>query len=90
MSIAGRFYLVAVKHSHDKKKAFDANNAKIANIDSSNQILKFGRKYLNYGADITFKDKKHGEEEESAEEEGRDPTWEFQGRRRCPWSAYLP
>lgn len=62
--------LYQVKHSHDKKKAFDANNAKIANReDSGDQILKFGRKDPNHGAEVTSENEKHSEEEESEEEE---------------------
>lgn len=64
--------LYQVKHSHDKKKAFDANNAKIAErVDGGNQILKLGRKDLNHGVEVTSENEKHDEEEESEEDESK-------------------
>lgn len=62
--------LYQVKHSHDKKEVFDENNLEFANkIDDDRGILIFGRKDLNYGVEMASKNGKHGEEEESEEEE---------------------
>ncbi|XP_057464515.1 uncharacterized protein LOC130754341 [Actinidia eriantha] len=61
------FWLIyQVKHSHDKKKAFDEHNAKISQTTHvPNEILKFGRKDLHPRLEETStKNEKHDEEEE--------------------------
>ncbi|XP_058069623.1 uncharacterized protein LOC131218815 [Magnolia sinica] len=70
--------LYQVKHSHDKKKAFDENNARIANkaevLDTTDEILKLGRKDLNRGVEMASENTKRAEEEiEEEEEEERKP-----------------
>ncbi|GFY89489.1 hypothetical protein Acr_06g0014290 [Actinidia rufa] len=66
------FWLIyQVKHSHDKKKAFDEHDAKISQTTHvPNEILKFGRKYLQPRLEETImKNEKHDEEEVEVEEE---------------------
>ncbi|CBI25108.3 unnamed protein product, partial [Vitis vinifera] len=65
------FWLIyQVKHSHDKKKEFDANDAKISsNTQGGNELLKFGRKDLHPRVDGEAKNEKHGEEETEEEDE---------------------
>lgn len=70
--------LYQFKHSHDKKEVFDENTSKIAtNIDDDHEILKFGRKNLNHGVEMAYINEKHGEEEESEEEEGIEGSHEI-------------
>ncbi|XP_030502147.2 uncharacterized protein LOC115717030 [Cannabis sativa] len=58
------FWLIyQVKHSHDKKKEFDENDAKTTIRVSDGEIPKLGRKDLHPREDIT-KVEKHEEEEE--------------------------
>ena len=65
------FWLIyQVKHSHDKKKEFDANDGKISsNMQVGNEVVKFGRKDLHPRMDEGAKSEKHGEEENEEEEE---------------------
>ena len=66
------FWLIyQVKHSHDKKKAFDEHDAKISQTTHvPDEILKFGRKDLHPRLEETAtKNEKHDEEEEVEEEE---------------------
>ncbi|KAL7002928.1 hypothetical protein U1Q18_004086 [Sarracenia purpurea var. burkii] len=66
------FWLIyQVKHSHDKKKAFDENDAKIPFKSYVNdEIVKLGRKDLHPGlGEITMKNEK-GDEETEEEETG--------------------
>ncbi|XP_041011529.1 dentin sialophosphoprotein-like isoform X2 [Juglans microcarpa x Juglans regia] len=63
------FWLIyQVKHSHDKKKAFDENDANLsAKTRSGGELLNFGRKDLHpYVKEVTKKDKHGGEEEEES------------------------
>lgn len=64
------FWLIyQVKHSHDKKKEFDANDVKVSsNTQAGNEVVKFGRKDLHPRIDEP-KSEKHGEEENEEEEE---------------------
>lgn len=62
--------LYQVKHSHDKRKAFDEKNMEISNsVEEMHEILKFGRKDLNHGIEMASEMQKHGKEGESVEEE---------------------
>eukprot|EP00262_Sarcandra_glabra_P008044 TRINITY_DN2120_c0_g1_i1.p1 TRINITY_DN2120_c0_g1~~TRINITY_DN2120_c0_g1_i1.p1 ORF type:complete len:432 (-),score=124.68 TRINITY_DN2120_c0_g1_i1:130-1425(-) len=67
--------LYQVKHSHDKKKAFDESHAKaLSEVENSSQILKLGRKDLNDDGLIMVSEKEKPIEEEGMEEvedEGR-------------------
>lgn len=71
------FWLIyQVKHSHDKKKEFDASDAKIskeiiANSQSGTEtIVKLGRKDPKPFDEISIRDEKREEEVEDAEVEG--------------------
>ncbi|KAG2704808.1 hypothetical protein I3760_05G022600 [Carya illinoinensis] len=66
------FWLIyQVKHSHDKRKAFDENDANLsAKTQSGGELLNFGRKDLHpYEKEVTKKEKHGGEEEEETEVE---------------------
>ncbi|RDY12707.1 hypothetical protein CR513_02459, partial [Mucuna pruriens] len=52
---------IKVKHSHDKKKEFDENDAKVSD---GTQTLKLGRKDLHPGKDKVNQNEKHEEEED--------------------------
>ncbi|KAA8545732.1 hypothetical protein F0562_020817 [Nyssa sinensis] len=66
------FWLIyQVKHSHDKKKEFDENDAKISlKMQSADEILRFGRKDLNLREVTATKNEKREEEEADEEETG--------------------
>lgn len=67
------FWLVyQVKHSHDKKKAFDESNGKISTPTHINdEIVNFGRKGLHPRfEEMTMDNDKHDEEEAEEEEIG--------------------
>lgn len=72
--VAVCFWLIyQVKHSHDKRKLFDENNAKNSlDVEKNNVLVKFGRKDLIPQEKGTNKDaESHGEEtEEDDNEEG--------------------
>ncbi|GAB4853394.1 hypothetical protein Ancab_017572 [Ancistrocladus abbreviatus] len=58
-----------VKHSHEKKKEFDSNDAKIAaGVERGDGVIRFGRKDLPR-VEIATKDEKHAEVEEENEGE---------------------
>ncbi|XP_010248267.1 PREDICTED: midasin-like [Nelumbo nucifera] len=61
--------LYQVKHSHDKKKAFDESTARISeNVEIGHGILKLGRKDLNPHLERPGFEIQHGNEEASEEE----------------------
>ncbi|PSS29252.1 Papilin like [Actinidia chinensis var. chinensis] len=67
------FWLIyQVKHSHDKKKAFDEHDAKISQTTRvPDEILKFGRKDRQPRLEETImKNEKHDEEEVEEEDTG--------------------
>ncbi|XP_009781042.1 uncharacterized protein [Nicotiana sylvestris] len=76
------FWLIyQVKHSHDKKKEFDENDAKFPiKTESSNEPVKFGRKDLQpriEGLDtVNEKHKEEPEDETVEDEEGNKPEEE--------------
>ncbi|XP_077233972.1 uncharacterized protein LOC143876169 [Tasmannia lanceolata] len=73
--------LYQVKHSYDKRKAFQASNANISDkVEGSHEILKLGRKDLNRVVEVVSVDDKHGEEEENEEEESKQDEIEDEGR----------
>ncbi|XP_068656451.1 uncharacterized protein [Aristolochia californica] len=74
--------LYQVKHSHDKKKAFDENNAKFSeDLQHKQEILKFGRKDLNERGGVTSEIEKHHVKEENEEEdENKHEETEDEGR----------
>ena len=62
--------LYQVKHSHDKRKAFEEKNKEVSNSEEErHEFLKFGRKDLDHGIEGTSEMQKHGNEGESIEEE---------------------
>lgn len=65
------FWLIyQVKHSHDKKKEFDKNDAKNSlNTRSDDEFLKFGRKDLHPQLEETTKKIDKHDEDEAEEEE---------------------
>ncbi|KAK4739882.1 hypothetical protein R3W88_003579 [Solanum pinnatisectum] len=76
------FWLIyQVKHSHDKKKEFDEDDAKSSiKTGSSNELMKLGRKDLPRIEGLDTVDEKHREEPEDEiveeEEEGNKPEEE--------------
>lgn len=60
------FWLIyQVKHSHDKKKEFDENDAEVSvGTQTTYQTTKLGRKDLHQGKDEVNENEKHEEEEE--------------------------
>ncbi|XP_068655003.1 uncharacterized protein [Aristolochia californica] len=75
--------LYQVKHSHDKKKAFDENNAKNSeNLQHRQEILKFGRKDLNERGEVSSSEieKHHVEVENEEEDENKHEEAEDEGR----------
>ncbi|KAK9135198.1 hypothetical protein Syun_014528 [Stephania yunnanensis] len=62
-----------IKHSHDKRKAFDESHARlIENLENVHGVIKLGRKDLPKIDETTMVNEKHGEEEENDEEENMD------------------
>ena len=91
------FWLIyQVKHSHDKKKEFEENDAKVSvGTQTAYQTLKLGRKDLHPGKDEVNQNEKHEEEEEDDnvedaykhdhnehEEEGNEHESEEKGDKR--------
>ncbi|KAG9440016.1 hypothetical protein H6P81_020181 [Aristolochia fimbriata] len=75
--------LYQVKHSHDKKKAFDESNAKLSvNLQQRDDILKFGRKDLNErdGVSTSVIEQQHVDEENEEEDENKHEEAEDEGR----------
>ncbi|XP_057976737.1 uncharacterized protein LOC131163924 [Malania oleifera] len=73
------FWLIyQVKHSHDKKKEFDANDAEISvRAQNDNEVLKFGRKDLHPRVgETTIENEKRKEDEEETEAEEEDQEGE--------------
>lgn len=70
--VAVCFWLIyQVKHSHDKRKEFDKNDAKIAQTTQRHdEILNFGRKQLNPQVKETSKEDVTRDEEDAEEETG--------------------
>ncbi|GAB4838370.1 hypothetical protein Ancab_027904 [Ancistrocladus abbreviatus] len=89
--VAVCFWLVyQVKHSHEKKKEFEAKDANIAaQVEISDGIIRFGRKDPPR-VEITDKDEKHaeneeeneGEEEENKHDEDEQERQEIKAARR--------
>ncbi|OVA20459.1 hypothetical protein BVC80_1063g4 [Macleaya cordata] len=63
--------LYQVKHSHDKKKAFEESNAKLLEkMESGHEIIKLGRKDLHPRVEESISENEgHNEEEEIEEQE---------------------